>query len=125
MLHSGIRVLSGCGDHAVPAILGPARYRDSSVFAGAKVRISDDLRKAVVFLAVQDDTPGLDGIRCIGTAFLIAYDGCKYLVTAKHVATPLEGAPYAIRINRKDRSFIVIAAVILPSRQKAALWELA
>jgi hypothetical protein len=35
------------------------------------VRISDYIRKAVVFLGFKDDTPGKNGIRCIGTAFLL------------------------------------------------------
>lgn len=66
------------------------------------MQVSDDIRRAVVFLGVEDDTPGANGIRCIGTGFLLGYEECRYLVTAKHVILPLEGAPYRIRVNQID-----------------------
>jgi hypothetical protein len=82
--------------------LGPPLYKESRSFPGYQVRISDDIRKAVVFLGVQDDTPGKNGIKCIGTGFLLGYDDCRYLVTAKHVIMPLADAPYIVRINKTD-----------------------
>lgn len=79
--------------------LGPPLYKESIAFQGAKVRISDDIRKSVVFLGIEDDTPGGSGIRCLGTAFLLGYDQCRYLVTVKHVAISITDAPYLIRVN--------------------------
>jgi hypothetical protein len=66
------------------------------------VRIHDDVRKAVVFFGFEDPTPGKGGINCIGTGFLIAYDGSGYLVTAKHLAHDLGDNPFVVRINTKD-----------------------
>lgn len=65
------------------------------------MKIADDLRKCVVFLGIEDDSePG--GVCCAGTGFLISFMEVGYLVTAKHVAKSLEGAPFVIRINKKD-----------------------
>lgn len=66
------------------------------------MRFSEEARKSVVFLGVDDDTPGSSGIRCVGTAFFVAYEDCAYLVTVKHVALALADAPFKIRINRVD-----------------------
>jgi hypothetical protein len=82
--------------------LGPPVYRDSVAFPGNKVRISDDIRRAVVFLGVEDDTPESGGFRPVGTGFLLAYEKCRYLVTVKHVALAIADAPYLIRVNDKD-----------------------
>jgi hypothetical protein len=79
--------------------LSPPLYKESRAFPGIKVRISDDIRKSVVFLGIEDDTPNGSGIRCLGTAFLLAYDQCRYLVTVKHVALAIADAPYLIRVN--------------------------
>ena len=64
--------------------LGP-EHRDYSIGSGFYMRISDDLRKCVVFLGYKDDTePG--NIKCIGTGFLLRYKDLFHLVTVKHVA---------------------------------------
>jgi hypothetical protein len=68
---------------------------------GPSVRIDDDYRKSVVFFGYPDSTPGRGGILCIGTGFLVWYDGIGYLVTAKHVSHQLGQDPFLIRINRK------------------------
>ena len=67
-----------------------------------RLRITDDVTKSVVFFGVPDDTPGLGGIKCAGTGFFIGHEGTGYLVTAKHLAAALQGAPFLIRLNKKD-----------------------
>ena len=89
-------------DSGLPLRLGPARYEPSRAFPEINVRISDDIRKCVAFLGVEDDTPDGAGIRCLGTGFFMAYDQCRYLVTVKHVALGIADAPFRIRLNRKD-----------------------
>lgn len=66
------------------------------------VRISDDVKRIVLFFGLPDTTPGLGGIRCFGTGFLVGHEGEGYLVTAKHLARPLQDTPFIIRLNRKD-----------------------
>jgi hypothetical protein len=66
------------------------------------VRVNDDLRKTVVFFGFEDPTPGKGGINCIGTGFLMVYDGCGYIVTAKHLAHGLSNDPFVVRLNKKD-----------------------
>jgi hypothetical protein len=62
------------------------------------MRISDDLRKCVVFLGYEDDTePG--NIKCIGTGFLLRYKEFFHLVTVKHVAITLGEFPFIVRAN--------------------------
>ena len=53
----------------LPLSLGPACYEPSKTFPEARVRISEDIRKCVAFLGVEDDTPNGAGIRCLGTGF--------------------------------------------------------
>jgi len=66
---------------------------------GLYMRISDDLRKCVVFLGYKDNKePG--NIKCIGTGFLFMYKELTHLVTVKHVALQLGGYPFVIRVNR-------------------------
>ena len=89
-------------DSGLPVRLGPTRYGPSKAFPEINVRISEDLRRSVAFLGVEDDTPDGAGIRCLGTGFLVAYDQCRYLVTVKHVALGIADAPFRIRLNRKD-----------------------
>jgi hypothetical protein len=79
--------------------LGPPLYRESKVFRGTLVRISDDYRRTVVFLGIEDDTPGGSGIHCVGTGFFAEYETCRYLITVKHVAARLVDGPFLIRIN--------------------------
>ncbi len=89
-------------DSGLPFELGPARYGPSKAFPEINVRISEDLRKCVAFIGVEDDTPGGAGIRCVGTCFFAAYDKCRYLVTVKHVVLSIADAPYRLRLNRTD-----------------------
>jgi hypothetical protein len=74
------------------------------------VRLSEDLRKTVVFFGFEDPTPGKGGINCVGTGFLLNYDSSGYLVTAKHLAHGLGGGPFLVRLNRKDGSSENLAA---------------
>ena len=83
-------------------LLRPPIYRQSRRLPGHMVRVSEDLRRCVVFLGVQDGTPGGSGIKCLGTAFLLVYKQSKYLVTVKHVALGLGDLPFLIRLNRQD-----------------------
>jgi hypothetical protein len=74
---------------------------------GLKVRISDDVRKTVVFLGFR--ISGKDGeseSRFGGTGFFVTYPGApdhptlriSYLVTARHVAEELVG-PFVVGLN--------------------------
>jgi hypothetical protein len=45
---------------------------------------------------------GKGGIDCIGTGFLLNYDTCGYIVTARHLAHGLGNNPFLFRVNRKD-----------------------
>jgi hypothetical protein len=64
------------------------------------MRIADDLRKKVVFFGLPDASEP-SGVTCVGTGFLLAYDGGGYLVTNGHLARPLEQIPFLIRVNKK------------------------
>jgi len=69
------------------------------------VRISEDLRRCVVFLGGQKEGPADEApIDPQGVGFLLVGrqedGGGTYLVTAKHVATNLH-APFVIRFNEK------------------------
>jgi hypothetical protein len=66
------------------------------------MRLDDDLRKTVVFFGIEDSTPAKGGINCVGTGFLLGYDTCGYLVTAKHLAHGLGDNPFLLRVNTKD-----------------------
>ena len=85
----------------LPFRLGPDLDRDTRAIPGGKVRIADDIRKAVVFLGVEDPSRD-DEFRPVGTAFLIGYEGARYLVTVKHVAQGIGDAPFLIRVNHTD-----------------------
>lgn len=86
--------------------LAPRRYSAPAPENGwLPVRISEDLRKSVVFLGWQkagpiDEAP----IDPKGTAFFVTLsekdDGTALLVTARHVAEKLH-APFVIRLNKK------------------------
>jgi hypothetical protein len=76
-------------------------YKASWAIPGGKVRIAADIRKTVVFLGVEDASRD-DEFRPVGTAFLLAYDGARYLVTVKHVALGIGDAPFLIRVNHTD-----------------------
>lgn len=77
--------------------IGPEN-RDYSIGSGFYMRISDDLRKSVVFIGYEDNLEPAK-IKCVGTGFLFIYKGLTYLVTAKHVAYQLGEFPFVIRVN--------------------------
>jgi hypothetical protein len=80
--------------------LWPKPYRLRS-FAGQVMRISDDVRRCVVFIGVLDNSrPG--GIACFGTAFFVGYKKSIYLVTNQHIARDLNEMAFAIRVNKPD-----------------------
>jgi hypothetical protein len=68
------------------------------------MRVSDTILNTVVFLGYPSSAPGKGGIECIGTGFLLLYDGAAYLVTARHVAEHFGSDPFLIRANRYDRT---------------------
>lgn len=77
--------------------LGPERYRPSKACPGYQVRLSDDMRKSVVFLG-NHSGPDFDPF---GTGFWVSYGGYIHLVTAKHVALA-GGNPddqFTVRLN--------------------------
>ncbi len=82
--------------------LGPARREPMPGCPGFYMRIDDDLRRTVLFFGFEDSSPGKGGINCVGTGFLLNYEDCGYLVTAKHLAHGLGNNPFVVRVNRKD-----------------------
>lgn len=78
--------------------LWPRPYRLRS-FAGRVMRLSDDVRKCVVFIGFSD---GKGGFEAAGTGFLILYKENIYLVTNQHIAAGLNDSPFAVRINKID-----------------------
>lgn len=60
------------------------------------------------------DAPERGGIRCIGTAFLVKFDGFATLVTAAHVARQFGSDPFVVRFNRRDGSSVVQHAEGVP-----------
>ena len=65
------------------------------------MRISDDLRKSVVFFGYEDALKP-SGITGVGTGFMLAHDEVGYLVTVKHLSQMLGADPFLLRLNRKD-----------------------
>src|SRR4051812_43864650 len=65
---------------------------------GAKSFCSD-LRRKVVFFGIEDKSAPA-GITCIGTGFLVSYDGGGYLVTNRHLSLPLEEIPFLVNLAR-------------------------
>jgi hypothetical protein len=99
----GSRQVSVEGSRMCSAIptLGPGRH--AYPFGKAfRVRVTDDLRRCVVFFGYPDATPGKGGIHCIGTGFLLEHDGLGYLSTAAHLAHALGGDPFLVRFNKHD-----------------------
>lgn len=85
------------------------------------MRVPEEVRKCVVFVGLPITMPdGQSGMSLKGTGFLVLVPsqsdpkkGFIYLVTAKHVATKLEGKNFAARINTKDgQSRLVIGEEI-------------
>lgn len=85
----------------MPWGLGPEVTVPLPHSAGFSVRVTDDVRKSVVFFGYAD-TSRPSGIVCIGTGFLLIYKGGPYLVTAKHLSHQLGADPFLLRVNRKD-----------------------
>ena len=85
----------------VQLTLGPERRRPLPGCPGFYVRIDDDLRKCVVFLGFAAGAEK-GGIDCIGTGFLLSYDGFGYLITARHLAERVGGDPFLLRLNKRD-----------------------
>jgi hypothetical protein len=68
---------------------------------GFVVHVGSSIHETVVFLGFSD--PSIpSGIKCEGTGFLLHYDGCGYLITARHVAETLSNIPFKIRVNRSS-----------------------
>ncbi len=82
--------------------LGPARREALPGCPGFYVRVTEDLRQMVLFFGFEDKRPDKGGIDCVGTGFLLAYDTCGYIVTARHLAHGLGDNPFLVRVNRKD-----------------------
>lgn len=67
------------------------------------VRIHDDTLKCVVFLGLETtDNSGELRFVPAGTAFFLRYDRLTYLVTARHVAEPLQSGQFVLRCMKKD-----------------------
>ena len=74
------------------------------------MRVPDEVRQCVVFVGLPITLPdGQQGINFQGTAFFVSIpsESIKgltfgYLVTAKHVATKLQGKTFMVRCNTKD-----------------------
>ena len=86
--------------------LAPRRYSEPSPGSGFVSRISEDLRRAVVFLGWQKEGPIDEApIDPRGVGFLVLGQaesgGGTYLVTAGHVAEKLV-PPFVIRFNKKE-----------------------
>jgi len=80
------------------------------------MRVPDEVRQCVVFIGLPITMPGgQQGLSFKGTAFFISVPSEStqgwsyiYLITAKHVASSLEGKKFMVRVNTKDgRSSLV------------------
>jgi hypothetical protein len=87
--------------------LGPTVWHGIGAF---KVRLHDDIRTSVVFLGFADEKDREKGIHCVGTGFLLQYDGVGYLITARHVAKPLGDVGFVVRLNKDDGSCVNLEA---------------
>jgi hypothetical protein len=101
--------------HVLPIRLEGARVEGDSLgeVRGIAVRISDDIRRAVVFFGVPTER---SPIEYGGTGFLAAFKAgtpfpFTYLITARHVATALqqhEDTGFHIRANIKDGESVAV-----------------
>jgi hypothetical protein len=82
--------------------LWPRPYRLRG-FAGGLVRVSEDIRRGVVFIGPCHGSAPSD-FTAKGTGFFVRHENCVYLVTAQHIAAGLKDHPFAIRINKKAGS---------------------
>ena len=62
------------------------------------MKIEENVRKCVVFIGHG----GGDNFTAAATGFFVSWDGCPYLVTARHVAENLGNFPFQVRMNTKD-----------------------
>jgi hypothetical protein len=69
---------------------------------GFYMRVSENVRRCVMFFGLPDTRSGKGGIDCVGTGFWINYDDQGYLVTAKHIAYDLRDIPFLARVNTQD-----------------------
>lgn len=72
------------------------------------MHIGPNFQKQVVFVGwkVESANSGSD-FKPAGTGFLVSYDGVGHLVTVRHVAKLLDGAPFVIRLNRHGRAVLL------------------
>jgi hypothetical protein len=61
------------------------------------MQISKDLRRTVIFIGTLGSN---DTFVPYGTGFLAQAEACSYLITNKHIAEPLDDAPFLIRLNK-------------------------
>jgi hypothetical protein len=82
------------------------------------MRVPDEIRQCVVFVALPSTLPdGPQQLRFVGTAFFVSVPSENvwyvYLVTAKHVATKLEGQTFFVRINSKDGKYKLVVGQVV------------
>lgn len=72
------------------------------------MRIPDNVKRCVCFIGVKTSGEGSEGIKYIGTAFIVSVPGTRvtnrsfvFLVTAKHVAVKIKERECFIRANLK------------------------
>ena len=67
------------------------------------LRINDDILKCVVFLGYETtDEAGEVRFEPVGTGFFLHFDGFSHLVTARHVAEPIQSGPFILRAASKS-----------------------
>jgi len=88
------------------------------------VYVGSSLQKIVVFIGFADPTSPT-GIKCEGTGFLFAYKQQGYLLTCRHVADTLDGAPFVIRVNRGGKAVLLEANNVAWDRHPDPLVDLA
>jgi hypothetical protein len=81
--------------------LGPDIRKPINGCPGFYMRVDDDIRKTVVFIATRTG-PGEDDLFIGGTGFLLRFDGSGYLITARHIAKALEGGAFVVRMNTRE-----------------------
>ena len=80
------------------------------------MRISENVKKCVVFIGIKKLDEPVDKIKYCGTGFFVSVPSkipnrsFPYLVTAKHVARAVEGSDFYIRTNAKDGTSTIFKA---------------